>query len=201
VKNYAKLISEYVYTLHPELGSTWIADEMCIKVRGEWMWLWTVMDMETRFIIAQIVSSDRMTEDAIRLFRRAMSIAKVRPRTIITDGLHAYEDAVRKVFWTLKRPRTVHERVVKWCGGASLYTNLIERLQGTIRERLKVLRGLKKENSPIINGYRIYYNFIRPHESLDGRTPSQMAELDFGHGEEAWMKLIIKSKIRNNSKF
>jgi len=48
------------------------------------MWLWMVMDMKTRFIIAQIVSSDRMIEDAIRLFRKTMSIAKRSPRTVIT---------------------------------------------------------------------------------------------------------------------
>jgi|GEM_PF-5614634 len=48
------------------------------------MWLWMVMDMKTRFIIAQIVSSDGMIEDAIRLFRKATSIAKRSPRTVIT---------------------------------------------------------------------------------------------------------------------
>ncbi|NIN53061.1 MAG: transposase, partial [Nitrososphaeria archaeon] len=45
--------------------------------------------------------------------------------------------------------------------------NMVERLQGTIRERDKVLRGLKEveDESKVIDGFRIYYNFIRPHSA------------------------------------
>ena len=48
---------------------------------------------------------------------------------------------------------------VRWRG--LLNNNLVERLHGTLRDREKVMRGLKIENTPIINGHMIYYNFIR----------------------------------------
>jgi transposase InsO family protein len=34
------------------------------------------------------------------------------------------------------------------------------------------MRAIKKPDSPIIEGQRIYYNHIRPHMALDGHTPT-----------------------------
>jgi hypothetical protein len=51
--------------------------------------------------------------------------------------------------------------------------NKMERLNGEIRDREKVMRGLKKPETPIIPGYQIYHNYIRPHEALEGKTPAE----------------------------
>jgi hypothetical protein len=48
----------------------------------------------------------------------------------------------------------------------------MERLNGEIRDREKVMRGLKKSDTPIIPGYQIYHNYVRPHEALKGKTPA-----------------------------
>jgi len=68
----------------------------------------------------------------------------------------------------------------------------VERLHGSIRDREKTLRGLKVENTPIIEGYRLYYNFIKPHEALDGKTPSEVAGITV-EGSNKWLTLIRKS--------
>ena len=34
-------------------------------------------------------------------------------------------------------------------------------------------------------GMQIYYNYMRPHEALDGKTPAEAVE-----GENKWMTLI-----------
>jgi transposase-like protein len=43
--------------------------------------------------------------------------------------------------------------------------NIVERLHGARRERNKIMGGLKDKEtaSTIMDGKRIYYNFIRPH--------------------------------------
>ena len=53
----------------------------------------------------------------------------------------------------------------------------MERLNGEVRDREKVMRGLKKVNTPILAGYQIYHNYMRPHEGLDGKTLLRFAEL------------------------
>jgi len=67
--------------------------------------------------------------------------------------------------------------------------NHVERLHGTIREREKVMRGVKKKDSKIIEGHRLYYNFIKPHDSLGGKTPSEEAGITI-EGDNKWLTLI-----------
>jgi len=71
----------------------------------------------------------------------------------------------------------------------------IERLHGTIREREKVMRGLKSELTAksMVNGYRAYYNCIRPHQSLNGKTPAEMANIVLDIEGNRWVNLIKKA--------
>ena len=46
----------------------------------------------------------------------------------------------------------------------------------TLRHREKVTRGLKREDSGIITGLRLFHNFVRPHLGLpDSLTPAEAA--------------------------
>jgi len=56
------------------------------------------------------------------------------------------------------------------------------------------MRALKKnEQNPAIDGWRICYNFIRPHQTLDGLTPAEKANLNLKLGENKWLSLIKQS--------
>ncbi|HEY6536497.1 MAG TPA: hypothetical protein VIY08_11980 [Candidatus Nitrosocosmicus sp.] len=35
------------------------------------------------------------------------------------------------------------------------------------------MRGLKKMDTPILNGYKIYHNYIRKNQALKGKTPTE----------------------------
>jgi len=49
----------------------------------------------------------------------------------------------------------------------------IERLNGTLRERVNVQRGWKAFSASLAEGERIHYNFVKPHQELDGQTPAE----------------------------
>lgn len=51
----------------------------------------------------------------------------------------------------------------------------MERMNGEIRDREKVIRGVKKMDTPILKGIQIYHNYFRPHEGLKGITPAEAA--------------------------
>ena len=55
--------------------------------------------------------------------------------------------------------------------------------------REKVMRGLKKVDTPILKGYQIYHNYMRPHEGLDGNTPAEASGIKID-GENKWITLI-----------
>ena len=90
-------MSEYVKQFIPEISGVLCADEMQVKVGGEWRWFWNIMDKETRFLLASQISEHREIADARRLFQMAKERIKgQKVKAVITDGLRAYEDAFRK---------------------------------------------------------------------------------------------------------
>jgi len=68
--------------------------------------------------------------------------------------------------------------------------NRMERYHGTFKERNKVMRGMKKTNTVILDGQRVYYNHIRPHQALNGKTPAQAAGLESHSGPNKWLDLL-----------
>jgi hypothetical protein len=65
----------------------------------------------------------------------------------------------------------------------------MERINGEIRDREKTMRGLKKKDTNVLPGYQIYHNFVRPHESLGGKTPAEACGIKVT-GENKWITLI-----------
>jgi hypothetical protein len=69
----------------------------------------------------------------------------------------------------------------------------MERQNGEVRDREKVMRGLKRDYSPVLRGYQIYHNFFRPHMGLNGRTPAEAAGIKI-EGENPWITVIQNAK-------
>jgi len=187
IKKYVGLMKEYVEKFQPNVSDTWRADELWIKVNGNMKYLFAMMDDETRFWIAQEVAETKFSHDARNLLAMSKRLMGKKPMTFITDGLPAYNEAYKKEFWTLNNPRTEHIRHIKLSG--DMHNNKMERMNGEIRDREKTMRGLKTKDTPILKGYQIYHNYIRPHEALDGKTPADACGIDI-QGKNKWITLI-----------
>ncbi|MGC9308557.1 MAG: integrase core domain-containing protein [Thermoplasmatota archaeon] len=63
--------------------------------------------------------------------------------------------------------------------------NVLERFHSTWRERDKVMRGLFDDGSAerMLEHYRTFYNYIRPHMSLDNKTLAEVAGIDVAEGK------------------
>ncbi|HUW47602.1 MAG TPA: DDE-type integrase/transposase/recombinase [Patescibacteria group bacterium] len=188
IKKYVGLMKNYVETITPNVSDTWRADEIYIKVKGDMKYLFAMMDDETRFWIAQEVAETKYTHDARKLFQMSKQLMGKKPMTIITDGLPAYHDAYKKEFWTQKKEtRTEHVRHITIRGDHN--NNKMERMNGEIRDREKTMRGLKTKDTAILQGYQLFHNYIRPHEGLDGKTPSEACGITI-EGANKWKTLI-----------
>lgn len=191
IKKYVELMEKYIDKLRPQVSDTWRADELWLKIKGDKKYLFAIMDDETRYWIAQEVAGSKYKHDARKLFQLAKKVTGTKPMTLITDGLPAYNDAYKKEFWTLRNPRTEHVRHIKIRGDHN--NNKMERLNGEIRDREKVMRRLKKDDTPILKGYQIFHNYIRPHEGLDGKTPVEACGIKV-KGKNKWLTLIQNAK-------
>ena len=183
----------------PEVGDTWIADETVLKIGGKKWWLWDIIDEKTRFLLATHLSLTRKTKDAQELMKQASERAGKMPKHIITDKLASYLGGIELEFGA----DTKH----KQSGPFSIEnnTNLIERFHGTLKDRLKVMRGLKSPETAhfLIKGWLVFYNYFRPHEGLDGKTPAEAARvklpfrnwLDVAKSEEPELEIPIGVRI------
>lgn len=195
ISKYVNLMESYLEKLTPQVSDTWRADELFFKVKGNPKYLYALMDDETRFWIAKQVSDEKFTADVRPMFRDGIKVAKKKPSVLITDGAHNFKVAHRKAYWTLANPRTIHIRHIHIKG--DMNNNKMERLNGEIRDREKVMRGLKKEDSPLISGYQIYHNYFRPHMALDGKTPAEKCGIKI-EGKNKWITLIQNSCDHSN---
>jgi putative transposase len=187
IEKYTAIMKSYADNIKPDVSSTWRADEIYIKVRGDMKYLFALMDDETRYWIAQEVADSKDRHDARKLFKEARKIAGKRPETLITDGLPSYHDAFNKVFYTRNNPQSQHVNAIKFEGPAD--NNKMERINGEIRDREKTMRGLKTKTTPILQGMQIFHNYIRPHEGLEGKTPAEACGIKI-EGDNKWITLI-----------
>jgi transposase-like protein len=167
ITKYVKLIQKYLEQMKPQLSDTWKADELFPKAKGNIKYLYALMDDETRFWIAQQVSDTKYTADITPLFSEGKRIANKAPTVVITDGAPNFHSGIEAEFWREKKQLAlVHEQDIRFDG--QIHNNKMERLNGEIRDREKVVRGVKKADSPLIKGLQIYHNYVRPHMGLKG---------------------------------
>jgi transposase-like protein len=188
IKKYSKLVKEFVMTLAPQLSGLWHEDETVLRYEGRNVWFWEMVDEDTRFLVASHISGTRTLQDTITIFRRGYEQSKVRPRAVFVDGSHVYHRAFTKVFWTMRKD--TRPQLVQRVGIPTRETNnMVERLHGTLKDRTKPMRGFKSFESTkdILEGFTIHYNYVRPHQSLNGKTPAQAARMD---SPSNWRSLI-----------
>lgn len=180
-------------SIHPNVGDVWIADETVIKYNDINHWVFDCIDRDTRFLLASYLSQNRGTEQARILMELASKRAGKTPHKVITDKLAAYLDGIELVFGA----DTKHIQSTPFTDKDS--TNIVERFQGTIKERTKVLRGFKTTVTAklILAGFMIHYNYFRPHIGLKdsppkgvNKTPAEVAGIKAP--VKNWTELVRK---------
>jgi putative transposase len=174
VQKYSQYLTDSIKDYHPNVGNEWIADETVLKIGGQQVWLWDIIDTRSRFLLASRLSTSRTTRDAQILIDRAIKTAGKEPDIVLTDKLASYTD----VFYGNDAEHK-HGSPFSKVEGES--TSKIERWHGTLKQRTKVMRGLKNIETAIdfTNGYLAYYNYLRPHESLDNKTPAEISGISY----------------------
>lgn len=188
IMKYSELVSEYVETLKPQLLGIYKVDETAIKCKGIQKWFWEIIDEQTKFLVASHLSGSRTKEDAIALFERSMRVAKKKPFSIYVDGLPAYIQGYNRVFRTLRKD-TRPELIRKVGLRAVNSNNSVERLHGTLKDRIKPMRGLNEEETvrTLLEGWVVHYNYVRKHQSLNGKTPAEICGVE---GKDDWHTLV-----------
>jgi len=183
ILKYTQYATDSIKGYQPEVGDIWIADETVLKIDGRNVWFWDIIDDKTRYLLASRISRSRTTRDAQTLMDRAIKTAGKPPKVVITDKLASYLDVSygKDAEHIQGAPFSVENS-----------TNLIERFHGTLKARTKVMRGLKNIETAIdfTNGWLVHYNYLRPHETLNDKTPAEVAGVKYPYNN--WADIIRK---------
>lgn len=194
---YADLMDSYLDKITPQVGESWRTDEIFLKVSGNRKYLFAMLDSETRFWLAKMVAEHKGKDDAAPMFKDAEELAGKKPTTLISDGAANFHHAWKKQWRPKNRTHkeTEHHRHIHL--QKDMNNNQMESFNGaTVRHREKVVRGLKKEDSAMLTGLRIYHNHVRPHLGLNGKTPGESAGIHI-EGSNKW-KTIIQNAVKND---
>ena len=197
-KQYGELLESYMDTILPQVGEEWRTDEVYMKIRGERKYLFAMLDSETRYWIAKQVATHKGMDNVRPMFRKAKEVAGKVPSKLRSDGAknfaeaHKDEYAPRNFLWK----DSIHESHIRMDG--DINNNQMESFNGnTLRIREKVVRGLKREDSAILTGLRVYHNHVRPHLGLpEGQTPGEAAGIHV-EGSNKWLTMILAAAKAN----
>jgi len=176
IDKFTDMMVDHFRQYKPQVGDIWACDETVLRLdKKKKIWFWDIIDTKTRYLITSRVSDTRTTNDAQMLMEKAKRITGIAPKKIITDKLYAYWDGIELVFGA----DTEHIQSSPFAKGDS--TSKIERWHSTLKERTKVMKAFKNIDTLIqfTDGFQAYYNYLKPHHSLKGKTPAEVANVDY----------------------
>jgi putative transposase len=174
---------------HPQVGNTWIVDKTILKLSGKNYWCIDIIDRDTHYFLATKLSAKRNKNDIKVIMKRGRDRAGKRPERILTDGWNGYRYGIDLAFGSDSK-QIVIDRIDE--------AEFIERWPDTLKSRNKTLRNLKslKTANKFLCGFLVWYNYLKPDESLNGKTPAEEAKVKYT--SKSWVDVIraVKPQIQ-----
>lgn len=180
-----------------------------MKVKGEDNYDLNCIDHITKYVSSHLFVEKRTLEKCKDFLRQvkitcygqilavynAEKLKKIKERKLITfvcDGFENYRNAHSKLFRVVtKLTFGVPIACIKY--GLEHNNNPIERYNGKIKDRIKVMRGgfySFEGAEAFLNLSHIIHNFVNPHQQLKGKTPAEAAEISIPLGRNKLLNLI-----------
>ncbi|MBV1758231.1 MAG: IS6 family transposase, partial [Dethiosulfatibacter sp.] len=174
-RKFAPLFNNLALELMPMMNfdsDEWHADETVVKISGKKYYIWFVVDSETRFVLGFHLSRHRDSPQAFTVFNAVKDLGKF--SALVSDRYSAYKVPVKSVLGSDVK----HIRVESFKDDIS--NNLIESYHHQFKAWYKTKQGFHSFDSAnnLISMFVFFYNFVRPHSSLNGLTPAQVAGLN-----------------------
>jgi len=210
IRKYSLKIANFTDTLKINSGSYVELDEMKFQRRKSHKrklgidrnYFIDAIDVKTRFMVSSAFVKNR-SQNEIKQILLKIKDKTNNVQTITTDGLTAYTHIVKKTFgYDNHLGKYKIEHRVRNASAGEGFNIWVERMHNTIRQRTRGFRGLHGSVDSayaLFKGMQIHYNFIKKHEALKGKTPSEMAipSLQF-QTSNRWLELINLANVNQN---
>lgn len=191
VIKYTRQAIESLETIQVQASKTWLVDETVVKICGQDVWLWDVIDYDNRFLLASHLSGIRAASSVEKVIRRAFEKSDIAPRSILLNSRVVAPTRIARNFGTeclsLQSPALT----------ANINSSRIKRIQVSLRPRITMIHKLKSlEMAELaLNGFLIHYNFFRSSKTAKDKTPAVMAGVSSDY--KSWLDVLAASgKVR-----
>ena len=184
ILNYTKYAAPYCHTFNMKLkspvDSTQAGDETYIKIAGKHAYTYFFITPTRRIISAYHIDGTRDTLPATIAMNEAIRTAPDdQSPTLITDGNPSYPSGIHFLNESRDDYKIIHKKVIGLQNLDSESTEfrpfkqLIERLNRTYKFHTQAANGFSSKAGAIAltTLFVTYYNFFRPHASLDYESP------------------------------
>jgi hypothetical protein len=163
---YSQIAIDRFKDYQPHAGPIWATFLSEIKVDGKPYRCLDILGCKTGFLLASGRSLDQRDNMVDRIMKYASQKAGKDPERVLTGG------------------------------GKGEDLRIARRWSSILQERTKVLNGLKSIEAAdrFLEGFLTYYNFLRPHDLLHGRTPAEAASIRYS--ANTWMDVILMAAPR-----
>ena len=176
---------EYKRRIDHQKGSKGVANEYFIDV----------IDIDSRYLVSTDYQPQRTNKVLNKVYYNARRKVGNQVKVISTDGLVAYPRTIKKTFGlnphATRNPKIIYQVIKSDSGG---FNYKVERLHNTLRERTKIMRGFHgciTSAQTLLKGFEIYYNWVRNHQALEKKTPSELACPNVQiENKNGWLELI-----------
>jgi putative transposase len=137
-------------------------DETAVKINGEWSWLYAAIDLDTKVILDVALFKRHGTDPAASFLHGVCEKHDCSDTVFLADAFE-YRTAFPRLGINGRVDYTERNLIEKWF---HTFKMRVDRFHNSwVGSRLSVRQWLAV--------FIHYYNFQRPHQSLDGRTPAQ----------------------------
>jgi transposase-like protein len=205
VLNYVKLTAYYAHRFNLEhkgpIDDISVGDETYIRIGGEFDYVWFYLSAKKRCVTAYHLSDNRGTMPAVAATNEAIRTADEDQHiTVVTDGNPSYIEAIQFLNKDRSKEHKIkHIRVIGLQNNDDVseeyrpFKQIIERFNRTYKQHVKPAAGFNSYDGAmaLTTLFVTYYNFLRPHGTLNFKPPIHIPQLDNIRTLQAkWIKLI-----------
>ena len=115
-------------------------------------------------------------------------VTKKTPDALTTDALLGFEQGFKSTMARSKDTKTIHRKDAG-INKRHVNSNTYERLNGTVRGRIKCVRVFQDTLPALHVLFLAYYDLFRPHLGIDKKTPAEAIGVII-KGTDKWLTAI-----------
>ena len=158
-------------------------DLNCIDNKTKYITAHLFVEKRTLAKCVEFLSQIKETsyEQILKHYKKEMDKPKDKRKliTFVCDGFENYKNTFNKIFFRVAKINFGVPIKAK-AAGLKHNNNPIERENGNIKDRIKIMRGgfgSFEGAETFLNLRHIIHNFVNPHQGLKGKTPAEEAEI------------------------